>query len=313
VKKILNLAVETVEHELAALALMRERMDHSVAEAVELMSSMHGRLVILGMGKSGIVGKKIASTFASTGTPSYFVHPGEAFHGDLGMIQSVDIAMLISNSGETEEILRILPFLKDQKNKIIALTGKKNSTLAKYADVVLDVGVDREACSNNLAPTSSTTCTLVMGDALAVTLSKIKDFKPDDFARLHPGGNLGRKILGRVSDFMFKNELPMCSQNDSFRSVIREITSGKLGLVLVIDDGHLVGIITDGDIRRAFERYDDCRSLFAKDLMTTCPVHVSPDFRVMEAEKLMQDKKINSLVVTQHDLVCGVYNIHSGR
>jgi len=194
-------------------------MGKEVVQAVQLMLETRGRVVVLGMGKSGIVGKKIAATLASTGTTAFFVHPGEAFHGDLGMIKASDVALLISNSGETEEIIRILLFLKDQKNKIVAMTGKMASTLAWFADVVLDVGVEREACNNNLAPTSLTTCTLVMGDVLAVTLSKQRNFQPEDFARFHPGGSLGRKLLTRVRDVMHSN-LPVVQTGASLSETV---------------------------------------------------------------------------------------------
>lgn len=308
---VLKQAQQTIAVEVAALQAMSERIDEGFKRAVEIIMGMRGRLVVSGMGKSGIIGQKIAATLASTGTPSFFVHPGEAFHGDLGMIKSSDVTLLISNSGETEEVLRILPFLQYQQNKIIAMTGKPHSTLARYANVVLDVGVEREACNNNLAPTSSTTCTLVMGDALAVAVSVERNFQPEDFARFHPGGSLGRKLLTRVADVMHKDNLPICSPSASFRDVVHEINRGRLGLALVMDGDELVGLITDGDVRRAFDRDDDYRDLRSRDIMTKKPRTVLSGVKFSEAEAIMRENKINALVVTE-DLgkVIGILQIY---
>lgn len=293
----LAIAQQTLDIEIAALKAMRQRLDHRINQAVEIVLEMRGRVVVVGMGKSGIIGQKIAATLASTGTPAFFVHPGEAFHGDLGMIKPIDVALLISNSGETEEVLRILPFLQYQKNKIIAMTGKMQSTLAQHADVVLDVGVEREACKNNLAPTSSTTNTLAMGDALAVALTEKRNFQPEDFARFHPGGSLGRRLLTRVQDVMCKEPLPVCAPTSSFKEVVNAITYGRLGLTLVMDDGVLCGIITDGDVRRAFDVYEDVKSLHAEKMMTANPLTITADTRFADAESYMREKKVSALVV----------------
>lgn len=293
----LAIAQQTLDIEIAALKAMRQRLDHRINQAVEMVLEMRGRVVVVGMGKSGIIGQKIAATLASTGTPAFFVHPGEAFHGDLGMIKPIDVALLISNSGETEEVLRILPFLQYQKNKIIAMTGKMQSTLAQHADVVLDVGVEREACKNNLAPTSSTTNTLAMGDALAVALTEKRNFQPEDFARFHPGGSLGRRLLTRVQDVMCKEPLPVCAPTSSFREVVNAITYGRLGLTLVMDDEVLCGIITDGDVRRAFDVYEDVKSLHAEKIMTANPLTITADTRFADAESYMREKKVSALVV----------------
>lgn len=293
----LAIAQQTLDIEIAALKAMRQRLDHRINQAVEIVLEMRGRVVVVGMGKSGIIGQKIAATLASTGTPAFFVHPGEAFHGDLGMIKPIDVALLISNSGETEEVLRILPFLQYQKNKIIAMTGKMQSTLAQHADVVLDVGVEREACKNNLAPTSSTTNTLAMGDALAVALTEKRNFQPEDFARFHPGGSLGRRLLTRVQDVMCKEPLPVCAPTSSFREVVNAITYGRLGLTLVMDDAVLCGIITDGDVRRAFDTYEDVKSLHAEKIMTANPLTITADTRFADAESYMREKKVSALVV----------------
>lgn len=293
----LAIAQQTLDIEIAALKAMRQRLDHRINQAVEIVLEMRGRVVVVGMGKSGIIGQKIAATLASTGTSAFFVHPGEAFHGDLGMIKPIDVALLISNSGETEEVLRILPFLQYQKNKIIAMTGKMQSTLAQHADVVLDVGVEREACKNNLAPTSSTTNTLAMGDALAVALTEKRNFQPEDFARFHPGGSLGRRLLTRVQDVMCKEPLPVCAPTSSFREVVNAITYGRLGLTLVMDDEVLCGIITDGDVRRAFDTYEDVKSLHAEKIMTANPLTITADTRFADAESYMREKKVSALVV----------------
>lgn len=311
----LRVAREVIQAELAAVQAMLDRMGSSFDAAVQPMLAMRGRVVVLGMGKSGIVGQKIAATLASTGTPAFFVHPGEAFHGDLGMIKPIDVALLISNSGETEEVIRLLPFLQHQGNTVVAMTGKPDSTLGRNAHTVLDVGVAREACANNLAPTSSTTCTLVMGDALAVALSTLKGFQPEDFARFHPGGSLGRKLLTRVADVMRCDELPQCAPQAPFREVVHTINRGRLGLVLVMDGARLAGIITDGDVRRAFDRFEDrfdaLAAVCAADIMSPQPKTVAPEMKLADAEALMLERKIGALVVVGADgAVQGVLQIY---
>ena len=307
----LAIGLETLDIEIEALQHMRSRMGQAFNEAVDMILAMQGRLVIVGMGKSGIIGKKIAATLASTGTPSFFVHPGEAFHGDLGMIRPIDVLVLISNSGETEEVLRILPFLQHQQNKIISFTGKPASTLALHSHVVLDVGVEREACKNNLAPTSSTTNTLVMGDALAVALTVKRDFQPADFARFHPGGSLGRKLLTRVSDVMHKGSLPICAPDASFRDVVNSITYGRLGLTLVMEGPELKGIITDGDLRRAFEAHDDPKLVRAAYMMSSNPLTIAPDTRFSDAEAYMREQEVGALVVKNAEgQVVGILQIY---
>lgn len=307
----LSIAQETLDIEIDALQQMRNRLDARIESAVELILAMRGRVVVVGMGKSGIIGQKIAATLASTGTPAFFVHPGEAFHGDLGMIKPIDVALLISNSGETEEVLRVLPFLQYQKNKIIALTGKMQSTLAQHAHVALDVGVEKEACKNNLAPTSSTTNTLAMGDALAVALTVKRDFQPEDFARFHPGGSLGRRLLTRVCDVMHKEPLPICAPTDTFRDVVNTITYGRLGLSLVMEGSSLKGIITDGDLRRAFESQDEVKHLTASELMSPFPLTVDQNVRLSEAEAFMQEKKVTALVVQNgQSKTVGIFQIY---
>lgn len=296
--EILIQAQEILAIEIDALNSMRGRMGREVVLAVQLILAARGRVVVSGMGKSGIIGQKIAATLASTGTPSFFVHPGEAFHGDLGMIKPSDVALLISNSGETEEIIRILPFLNDQQNKVIAMTGKSDSTLAQFADIVLDVGVQREACNNNLAPTSSTTCTLVMGDVLAVTLSAQRNFQPEDFARFHPGGSLGRKLLTRVRDVMHR-DLPIVNLGATLNETIVAMTSGRLGVALVMDkSGTLKGLFTDGDLRRSLMKDQADMNALVDKHMTRQPLVINADVKLVEAEELMRAHKVRCLVVT---------------
>lgn len=308
---LITQAKQVIATEIQALEAMAERLDRNFEAAVELILACKGRVVVVGMGKSGLIGKKIAATMASTGTSAFSVHPAEAFHGDLGMIRPSDVVVMISNSGETEELIRILPFLEHQKNRIVAITGGLNSTLGKFADAVLDISVEREACNNNLAPTSSTTATLVMGDALAVVLSAKNNFQPEDFARFHPGGSLGRRLLTRVVDVMHKENLPVCRPDESFRDVVHEINRGRLGLALVMQDSELLGIITDGDVRRAFDSETNYRAIRASHIMSVEPKSVAPTVRFAEAEEQMRAAKINALVVKDDDgKVVGVLQIH---
>jgi len=306
----LETARDVMQTEIDALQQMRTRLNSDFSNAVEAILASQGRVVVVGMGKSGIIGHKIAASLASTGTPAFSVHAGEAFHGDLGMIRPIDIALMISNSGETEELIRLLPFMQYQKNLIIAITGKLDSTLARNADWVLDVSVSQEACSNNLAPTSSTTATLVMGDALTVALSDARNFQPEDFARFHPGGSLGRRLLTRVCDVMHKRNLPVCTPAASFRDVIHTTTRGRLGVAIVMDGAKLCGIITDGDIRRAFETERPAVELTAADFMTTTPKTIHQDERLVVAEDIMRTEKIKQLIAL-HDngQVAGVLQI----
>ena len=307
---VLELARNVIATEIDALQRMSTRLNGEFRKAIKIILEARGRVVVVGMGKSGIIGRKIAATFASTGRASFFVHPGEAFHGDLGMIRPVDVALMISSSGETEELVRLLPFMEYQKNQVIAMTGKLNSTLAKHADVVLDVSVPCEACNNNLAPTSSTTAALVMGDALAVVLSTLSGFQPEDFARFHPGGSLGRKLLARVSDVMHRHNLPVCTIGAPFREVVQVVTGGRLGLVMVMDGSTLLGIITDGDIRRAFDKAEDPMRLSAADVMTANPITIAMNERFAVADERMREAKINSLIVRDHaGMVVGVLQI----
>lgn len=295
--RTLDLAREVIAAEMQALEEMSARLDKEFEKAVEAIMETRGRVIVVGMGKSGIIAKKIAATLASTGTTSFFVHPGEAYHGDLGMIRPSDTLILISNSGETEEVIRLIPVLQYQGNRVIAMTGKVGSTLAKNAHVVLDVSVQREACNNNLAPTSSTTATLVMGDALAVALATVRNFQAEDFARFHPGGSLGRKLLTRIRDVMHTRNLPICSPETPMGEVLDVITSGRMGIALVVANERMCGVITDGDLRRALQGHAEAMSLRADEIMSACPHTAAPNERFAEAEDRMRQLRVKMLVV----------------
>ncbi len=307
----LQLARETLDIEAAALLRMKDRLDERFLQAVNRVLAVQGRVVVTGMGKSGHIGRKIAATLASTGTPAMFVHPGEASHGDLGMIKTVDVVLAISNSGESDELVAILPVLKRQGVPLIALTGGLQSTLARHADVVLDCSVDKEACPLNLAPTASTTAQLAMGDALAVALLDARGFKPEDFARSHPGGSLGRKLLTHVADVMRKGaEVPQVGPDAEFTALMREMSNKGLGATSVTDaDGHVLGVFTDGDLRRLIEKGLDLRSLSARDVMHPNPRTIRHDALAVEAAEMMELYRITSiLVVDAQGQLCGAIN-----
>jgi len=296
--EIKKLAQEVFEIEAKEIANLSHRLTDDFEKSINAILESSGKLIVSGMGKSGIIGKKIAATLASTGTPSFFLHPGEAYHGDLGMIEENDIVLLISNSGETDEVLKLIPFLKHQKNCTISMSGNNDSTLAKNTNYHLNIAVEKEACPLFLAPTSSTTATLVMGDALAVTLMKLRDFKEENFAKFHPGGSLGRRLLTTVGDVMKKHELPITNSNATIKEVIQRITEGKLGLVVVTDENGINGVITDGDIRRAMEsREKEFFGLLAKNLMSLHPKVIDESEKLITASTIMSENKINSLLV----------------
>ena len=296
--EIKKLAQEVFEIEAKEIANLSNRLTEDFEKAIKAILESSGKLIVSGMGKSGIIGKKIAATLASTGTPSFFLHPGEAYHGDLGMIEENDVVLLISNSGETDEVLKLIPFLKHQKNCTISMSGNDHSTLAKNTNYHLNIAVEKEACPLLLAPTSSTTATLVMGDAIAVTLMKLRNFKEENFAKFHPGGSLGRRLLTTVGDVMKKDKLPMTNSEATIKEVIQKITEGKLGLVVILDKNQIKGIITDGDIRRTMEsREKEFFGLNAKDLMSSHPKSIQENDKLISASNLMSENKINSLLV----------------
>ena len=294
-------AIETALSLTQAYKLGIERFEkmlgNEFAKAVEFMNNTSTHIIVCGMGKSGLVGRKISSTLASTGTPSIFLHPAEAIHGDLGKVQKKSVVLLISYSGETGEIIALIPALKRLDVNIIALTGVKNSTLANKSDIVLDTSVDREACPLNLAPTTSTMITMVLGDALAVSLMELKNFKQEDFALTHPGGSLGRRLLSSVKDEMKQNNLPFIDQNSIVQDVLVKMTEGRLGLALVGTKEELKGVITDGDIRRALIDNKNFAELKAKDLMNTNPLTALESDNLQVAEKRMREAKVQCLIV----------------
>lgn len=302
-----------IEIEQQAVAALIERLDDRFLRACELMLGCKGRIVVTGIGKSGHVAGKIAATLASTGTPAFYVHPGDAGHGDLGMITRDDLVLALSNSGDSPELLTILPFLKRQGIPLIALTGNPNSALARQAEVILDTSVTEEACPLGLAPTSSTTASLVMGDALAVALLEAKGFTREDFAFSHPSGSLGRQLLLRVSDIMHTGDaIPAVAKETSLLEAVLEISAKKLGMTAVIDpSGLILGIFTDGDLRRLLERTDDIRSIPIAEVMKTGCTTAPSDMLAAEALRIMEDRRINALLVTDesHRLV-GALNMH---
>lgn len=297
----LQIARETLSVESQALAQLSQRLDDEFSKVVDLILACEGRLVIGGIGKSGLIGKKMVATFASTGTPSFFLHPTEAFHGDLGMLKPIDIVMLISYSGETDDVNKLIPSLKNFGNKIIALTCNKNSTLARHADYVLDITVEREVCPNNLAPTTSALVTLALGDALAVSLITARHFQPADFAKFHPGGSLGRRLLCKVKDQM-QTRLPITTPDTNFTDCLTIMNEGRMGVALVMENQQLKGIITDGDVRRALTANGaDTLNKTAKELMTSSPKTIHENEFLAKAEDLMKEKKIHSLVVVNDE------------
>lgn len=309
--ELVQSAKHTLTTQAQALNSLADSVSDHFATVVNLILATKGRTIICGMGKSGLIGAKIAATLASTGTPSFFLHPGEAFHGDLGMIDKDDTLILISYSGETEELIRLLPSLKDFGNTCIAMVGNTQSTLAKHCDSVLNIAVDREVCPNNLAPTTSTTMTTAMGDALAVALMECRNFQPQDFARFHPGGSLGRKLITKVKDLMHKENLPECSPSTSLKEAIGIMTTGRMGMVLIKEQGKLLGIFTDGDLRRAILKNEaGMMDKVMAELMTASPKTIHEETLIVDAEEQMLQDKITLLVaVNDNDEVVGLLEI----
>lgn len=302
-QRALQLANETFEIEAKALLGLKARQGESFARAVATILDCRGRVVVMGMGKSGHVGRKIAATLASTGTPAMFVHPAEASHGDLGMVTPVDIVLALSNSGEVDELAAILPAIKRIGSTIVAMTGRPGSTLAQHADIVLDSAVDQEACPMNLAPTASTTAQMALGDALAVALLDARGFREEDFARSHPGGALGRKLLTHVRDVMRTGEaVPSVAPDTPFIEMMREMTKKGLGATAIVDPGgHAIGIFTDGDLRRLLEQGMDLRGLTAREVMHPNPRLVREDALAVDAADLMEQFRITSVLVVDGD------------
>lgn len=312
-ERALDLGRQTLSIEAAAVDALKTRLNGDFAQAVELILNCQGRLIVSGMGKSGHIARKIAATMASTGTPAYFVHPGEASHGDLGMITRNDVLLALSNSGESEELLRIVPAVKRQGAKIISMTGVPSSTLAREADIHLDAGVAQEACPLNLAPTASTTAALALGDALAVALLDARGFGPDDFARSHPGGSLGRRLLTHVRDVMRAGDkVPAVAGETAITDAIIAMSRGGLGLVAITTpDAQVVGIFTDGDLRRAFEKRIDLQKGDIASVMHPSPRTIGPDRLAVEAVEVMERLRINALLVVDNENhLIGALNMH---
>ncbi|AUI66294.1 MULTISPECIES: KpsF/GutQ family sugar-phosphate isomerase [Glaesserella] len=295
-----------------AITRLNQNLSDNFNQAVEMILHCEGRVVVAGIGKSGLVGKKMVATFASTGTPSFFLHPTEAFHGDLGMLKPIDVVILISYSGETDDVNKLIPSLKNFGNKIIAMTGNPQSTLGRYADITLDISIEREACPNNLAPTTSSLITMALGDALAIALIKARDFKAEDFARFHPGGSLGRKLLCRVRDVM-QRKLPITTPSASFSDCLHVMNEGRMGVAIVMQDEQLQGIITDGDIRRTLAKFGaESLNKTAEDIMTRNPKTILDSTFLAHAEEFMKEKHIHSLIaVTEDGKVSGIVEFSS--
>ena len=306
---IINYAKEIFDSEIEELKIVREKIDSEMIDVVNIILESKGKVVVTGIGKSGLIGKKIAATLASTGTYAVFMNSAEGLHGDLGMISKDDVVLAISNSGNSDEIVAILPSIKKIGAKIVAMTGNRNSKLGRAADKILNIGVKREGCPLNLAPMSSTTSTLVMGDALAAILIKMRDFKPENFALYHPGGSLGKRLLMRVSDVMHKDDkIPFCDKESSIDNVILVMTEKRLGAVCVMNGDLMVGIITEGDIRRALKRKEEFFNLKAKDIMTRNFTRVSEDSMAIDALELMENREsqisvLSVGIVRVHDLL----------
>ena len=310
---IINYAKEIFDSEIEELKIVREKIDSEIIDVVNIILESKGKVVVTGIGKSGLIGKKIAATLASTGTYAVFMNSAEGLHGDLGMISKDDVVLAISNSGNSDEIVAILPSIKKIGAKIVAMTGNRNSKLGRAADKILNIGVKREGCPLNLAPMSSTTSTLVMGDALAAILIKMRDFKPENFALYHPGGSLGKRLLMRVSDVMHKDDkIPFCDKESSIDNVILVMTEKRLGAVCVMNGDLMVGIITEGDIRRALKRKEEFFNLKAKDIMTRNFTRVSEDSMAIDALELMENREsqISVLPVFKDVKLVGIVRVH---
>ncbi len=309
--KIIDTARKTIELEARSVSGLLNLLTEDFEKAISIINDCNGRLVISGIGKSAIIAQKIVATLNSTGTPSVFLHAADAIHGDIGMVQSQDVVMIISKSGDSPEIKVLVPLIKNFKNIIIAMCGNMKSYLAKCADVVLNTTVDEEACPNNLAPTSSTTAQMVMGDAIAMCLMKTKGFSSEDFAKFHPGGTLGKKLYLRVSDLILNNEKPAVTPKSFLKEVIIEITKKRLGATVVLDDANKVlGIITDGDLRRMLEKNLSVTEVKAEDIMSINPKTIEANKLAVDALDMMRKKNITQLIVTENNLFVGIIHLH---
>ena len=310
-KKIIHTALRTIQMESDAISNLKGFVNADFENALNSILASTGRLVVSGIGKSAIIAQKIVATFNSTGTPAVFMHAADAIHGDLGMVQKADIILIISKSGDSPEIKVLVPLIKNFGNVIIGMVGNINSFLAKESKIVINTTVDQEACPNNLAPTTSTTAQMVMGDALAICLMEMRGFGTADFAKFHPGGALGKRLFLRVSDLASQNEKPSVTGNATIREVIVEMTNKRLGVTVVVNNDHVIeGIITDGDLRRMLEKEDSFELLKARDIMSVNPITVKNDLLAVEALELMKEKNISQLVVADDNVYKGIIHIH---
>ncbi len=309
-EKIRTTALETIAAESKAVDALKNSVNQDFTDAVEILYQSKGRVVITGIGKSAHIASKIVATFNSTGTPAIFMHAADAIHGDLGIVRKQDVVIAISKSGETPEIKVLVPLIKAGGNKLIAIVGHPQSYLARQADKVLNVFVEKEACPNNLAPTSSTTAQLVMGDALAVSLLALRGFSAGDFARIHPGGTLGKRLYLRVADLFTQNQIPRVEVNEPMQKVIVEISSKRLGATAVMQNSELVGVITDGDLRRMLEKHTDFGTLTASDIMTRNPKTIQKERLAVDALAIMKENNITQLPVLDGDRYVGVVHLH---
>ncbi|SHG38709.1 KpsF/GutQ family sugar-phosphate isomerase [Chryseobacterium oranimense] len=307
---LISIAKSTLEIEISELEKLKNRINEDFARAVEIIHSAKGKLIVVGIGKSAHVGNKIVATLNSTGTPSQFLHASEAIHGDLGVIQKQDVVLCISNSGNSPEIANLVPYLKDYSSALIGMTGNKNSKLAEFSEIILDTHVDVEACPNKLAPTSSTTIQMALGDAMAVALMELNNFRENDFAKFHPGGSLGKNLVSKVDQFLSPQK-PQVEENAPVRDVIISISASSHGITVVTNGEKIIGVITDGDLRRMLMKGDDISKILAKDIMSANPKTIESNTLAKEAMKLLKENNIGQLIVTQNGNYHGIIDIHT--
>ena len=310
-KSILSYAIETIEHQANSIKNLSKLLTKDFEKAVNIINNTKGRVIVSGIGKSAIIAQKIVATFNSTGTPSIFMHAADAIHGDLGLIQSEDVIICISKSGNTPEIKALVPFIKKTNNKLIAITGETNSYLSEKSDIVISSYVDNEACPNNLAPTTSTTAQLVIGDAIAVCLVKLRGFSPNDFAKYHPGGTLGKRLFLKVKDLIDTKSLPKVDASDLMKDVIIEISNKMLGIAVVLEKNKIVGVITDGDLRRQLLKSQDISKVKANEIMSKNPKIINKNLLATESLLIMKTNKISQLIVAEKNKYVGVLHIQS--
>lgn len=306
---IISIAKSTLEIEISELEKLKDRLDDEFIKAIHLIHAAKGKLIVVGIGKSAHVANKIVATLNSTGTPSQFLHASEAIHGDLGVIQKQDVVLCISNSGNSPEIVSLVPYLKEYSAALIGMTGNRSSKLAEFSEVILDTHVDREACPNKLAPTSSTTLQMALGDALAITLMEMNDFRANDFARFHPGGSLGKNLISKVDDFL-SSQKPQVHEEATIKDVIISISASRHGITVVTADDRITGVVTDGDLRRMLMKGDDISTVLARDIMSANPKTIERTALAKEAMQLLKENNIGQLVVTDNGKYFGIIDLH---